>query len=1461
MSDSDELGVTYTETPPSPDYIPGPEEPEQAPPFPDYVPGPKHADDEIVAEDQPYAKDASPTAKSPEYVPESDLEACPEEDDDEDPEEDPADEKEEEEHPAPANSVVVALPATDQAPSTEETEPFETDESAATPPPHPAYRMTARISIPAPLPVPAWSDSEVARLLAMSSSSSSPLSPLSSPPPRIPFPPLPPTISPPSLAASTSHSPPLPPPFILSPTRSDAPSSGIPPPLLILAHTSSPPLQLPSASRKEDRPEVTLPPQKRLGIALGPGYEVRESSSAAARPAGGLRADYVFVATMDKEIRRDPQREVGYEITDSWDKIVETLQGAPVSTDTELGRYMREFETRVRQDMDEIYSRDRRAHAYTCHLMETEARLSREAWARLMDASDLAHGEVMSLRTTILGQMTEIKELHATDHRRQIVTSEMLRADHKRSAEIRGLRTADRTRHQQLIQTLTMMQSLQGQKKMAPKRTTRSTADQEATNTTSVTNAQLQAMIDQGVIAALVARDALRSTNGDDSHNSRTGVRRTERVFRECTYPDYMKCKPLNFKGTKGVVKLTQWFEKMETVFRISNCSVENQIKFSTCTLLGNMKKKMTDKYCLRDKIERYVGGLPDVIHESVVASRPKTMPEAIEMANKLIDKRNNSWAERQAENKRKRGTGSGQKPTCYECGVQGHFKRECPKLKNNNNHGNLGGRGNTPAKVYAVGHAGTDPDSNVVTELGSFDAIIDMDWLAKYQAVIACAEKIVRIPWGNKTLIIHGDGSNQGNATRLNIISCTKTKKYMMKGFPTFLAHVTTKEVFPEDLLGLPPTRPLEFQIDSVPGAAPITRAPYRLAPSEMKELSEQLKELCDKGFIRPSSSPWGAPVLFVKKKDGSFWMCIDYQELNKLMVMSFGLTNAPAVFMDLMNRVCKPYLDKFVIVFIDDILIYSKDEKEHEEHLKVILELFKKEDLYAKFSKCEFWIPKVQFLGHVIDSQGIHVDPTKIKSVKDWASPKSPTEIHQFFGLVGYYRRFIEGFSKIAKSMTKLTQKKVKFEWGKANVVADALSRKEQEPPLRVQALVITIGLDLPKQILNAQTEARKPENIKKEDVGGMLVENSKDPEKVRMEKLEPRTDGTLCLNGRSWLPFYGDLRTVIMHESQKSKYSIHPGSDKMYQDMKKLYWWPNMKADIATYVSKCLTCAKVKAEHQRPSGLLVQPKIPEWKWDNITMDFFTKLPKSLQGYDTIWVIVDRLTKSIIFTPMREADPLDKLARMYLKEVVTRHGIPVSIICDHDPRFYHPQTDAQRKRTIQTLEDMLRSCAIDFGKVAHDRQKSYADLKRKAMEFQVGDKVMLKVSPWKGVVRFGKRGKLNPRFVGPFKVIEKIGNVAYKIELPEELSIVHNTFHVSNLKKCHADEPLAVLLDGLHFDDKLHFVEEPAEIMDREVKRLKQSRIPLVKGRWNSKRGPEFTWEREDQFRKKHPHLFAKC
>ncbi|GJS49340.1 putative reverse transcriptase domain-containing protein [Tanacetum coccineum] len=447
--------------------------------------------------------------------------------------------------------------------------------------------------------------------------------------------------------------------------------------------------------------------------------------------------------------------------------------------------------------------------------------------------------------------------------------------------------------------------------------------------------------------------------------------------------------------------------------------------------------------------------------------------------------------------------------------------------------------------------------------ELGSFDVIIGMDWLSKYHALIDCAEKIVRIPWGNETLIVHGDGSNQGNGTYLNLILCTKTHKYLLKGHNVFLAHVTMKEakensrekrledvpivrdfpkVFPKDLPGLPPTRQVEFQIDLMPGAAPVARAPYRLAPSEMKELSEQLQELSDKGFIRPSSSPWGAPVLFVKKKDGSFRMCIDYRELNKLtvknryplpriddlfdqlqgssvyskidlrsgyhqlrvreedilktafrtryghykfQVIPFGLTNAPAVFMDLMNRVCKPYLDKFVIVFIDDILIYSKNKKEHEEHLKAILELLKKEELYAKFSKYKFWIPKLSLKELrtslvIADASHKGLGVVLMQNEKVIAYASRQLKIHEKnytthdleLGAVVFalkiWRHYLYGTKCTVfidhKSLQHILDQKelnmrqrcwlellsdydceIRYHPGKANVVADALSRKE--------------------------------------------------------------------------------------------------------------------------------------------------------------------------------------------------------------------------------------------------------------------------------------------------------------------------------------------------------------------------------------------------------------------------------
>nr|GEW10858.1 putative reverse transcriptase domain-containing protein [Tanacetum cinerariifolium] len=505
----------------------------------------------------------------------------------------------------------------------------------------------------------------------------------------------------------------------------------------------------------------------------------------------------------------------------------------------------------------------------------------------------------------------------------------------------------------------------------------------------------------------------------------------------------------------------------------------------------------------------------------------------------------------------------------------------------------------------------------------------------------------------------------------------------YVERGCHLFLAHVTEKKskekrledvhivhdfpkVFPEELPGLPPPRQVEFQIDLVPRAAPVACAPYRLAPSEMKELSVQLQVLLEKGFIRPSSSPWGA-----------------------------------------------------------------QDKEEHGRHLKIILELLKKDRLYAKFSKCDFWLDSVQFLSHVINRSGVHVDPAKIETIKSWAAPTTPTEVmepcvmqrekviayasrqlrlhkenyttHDLkLGAVVFalrlWRHYLYGTKCVVFTDHKnlqyiLNQKElnlrqrrwiellsdydceIRYHPGKVNVVVDALSQKERDKPLRVRALMMNVHNDLPKQIREAQKGAMKKKYVKKENLGRLIK-----------PIFEFRPDGACCFGNRVWLPRYDGLRNLVMHESHKSNYSIHPGSDKMYQDLKLLYWWPNMKVDIAT----------------------------------IVMDFVSGLPRTPSRYDTIWVIVDRLTKSAHFLPMKKTDSMEKLTQLYLKEVVYKHGVPVSIISDRDSHFtsrfwkslhkslgknldmstaYHPQMDGQSERTIQMLEDMLSACVIDFG------------------------------------------------------------------------------------------------------------------------------------------------------------------
>ena len=726
--------------------------------------------------------------------------------------------------------------------------------------------------------------------------------------------------------------------------------------------------------------------------------------------------------------------------------------------------------------------------------------------------------------------------------------------------------------------------------------------------------------------------------------------------------------------------------------------------------------------------------------------------------------------------------------------------------------------------------------------------------------------------------------------------------------------------DVFPEDLPGLPPDREIEFEIELAPGTEPISIAPYRMAPAELKELKVKMEELLNKGFVKTGTSPWGAPVLLVKKKDGSLRLCINYRQLNKVtvrnqyplpriddlfdqlqgakvfskiglrsgyhqlkirkedvpktafktryghyefLVMPFGLTNAPAAFMDLMNRVFGPYLDKFIIVFIDDILVYSSSKEEHAEHLRIILQTLREHQLYAKFIKCQFWLDRVAFLGHVVSAKGISADPQKIEAIVDWKPPTNVTEVRSFLGLASYYRKFVEGFSKIATPLTKLTRKEEKFIWseacqnsfdelkqrlttapvltlplgsegftvycdaskqglgcvlmqhdrviayasrqlkkhevnypthdlelaavvfalriwrhylygvpcriftghkslqylfsqkdlnmrqrrwielikdydctieyhpGRANVVADALSRKPSSSLAQLKAEYLTMLVELRSMGVSLET-TESGTLVAAFHVRPVLVDRVRDLQaqdlylmKLR-SKIEAgqqsnftlRGDGTLVLGHRLCVPDVIELKKEIMEEAHSSAYAMHPGSTKMYRTLKDHYWWRGMKREISEFVSKCLTCQQIKIEHQKP-GLLQPLSIPEWKWEMITMDFVTGLPKTQRGHDVIWVIVDRLTKSAHFIATNNTSSLERYARLYVDEIVRLHGAPVSIVSDRDPRFtsrfwpklqdamgtklhfstaFHPQTDGQSERTIQTLEDMLRACVIEF-------------------------------------------------------------------------------------------------------------------------------------------------------------------
>ncbi|GAU28976.1 hypothetical protein TSUD_391740, partial [Trifolium subterraneum] len=808
---------------------------------------------------------------------------------------------------------------------------------------------------------------------------------------------------------------------------------------------------------------------------------------------------------------------------------------------------------------------------------------------------------------------------------------------------------------------------------------------------------------------------------------------------------------------------------------------------------------------------------------------------------------------------------------------------------------------------------------------LKDMDIVLGMDWLSANTVYIGCAEKNLYVPidlnaesraltallQNTHQLIQYLGAENKGFSIMFTISSESSLSP---SDIPIVREYL---DVFPEEINSLPPEREIEFSIDLVPGSQPIFVAPYRMSPLELRELKSQLEELLQKHFIRPSVSPWGAPVLLVKKKDGTMRLCIDYRQLNKVtiknkyqlpriddlldqlrgatifskidlrsgyhqirirtsdvsktafrtryghyefLVMPFGLTNAPAVFMDYMNRIFQPYLDKFVVIFIDDILIHSKDPQEHAEHLRIVLNILREKQLYAEFSKCEFWLSEVKFLGHVISQGGVSVDPSKVEVVLNWERPRSVSEVRSFLGLAGYYRRFILGFSGIALPLTRLTRKGAAFVWdelcensfnllkqkltsalvlvipdpdkkyvvycdasnkglgcvlmqdgavvayasrqlkpheenypthdleltaiifalkiwrhhlygvqfalysdhkslrylfdqkelnmrqrrwmeylkdfdfelnyhpGKANVVVDALSRKALYAS---EILMHQCGLCEKFRDMNLSVTYRmggvKLNRIEltcdlRSTIGNAQEKDMDLQRRIGKPEFTVADDGVIQFGSRICVPNNAELKRLILDEAHKSGFSIHPGSTKMYHDLKKNYWWPNMKTEIAEFVSRCIVCQQVKIEHQKPAGPLQPLEITEWKWEHITMDFVSGLPRNQKGEDSIWVIVDRLTKSAHFIAVKSTYKASRYAEFFLEEIVKLHGVPLSIVSDRDPTFTshfwrafqkamgtrlrmstsnHPQTDGQTERTIQTLEDMLRACVLEDGDV----------------------------------------------------------------------------------------------------------------------------------------------------------------
>ncbi|GJY18342.1 putative reverse transcriptase domain-containing protein [Tanacetum coccineum] len=723
------------------------------------------------------------------------------------------------------------------------------------------------------------------------------------------------------------------------------------------------------------------------------------------------------------------------------------------------------------------------------------------------------------------------------------------------------------------------------------------------------------------------------------------------------SYKEFFACNPKEYDGKGDDVVFTRWIEKMESVQDMSGCSVDQKVKYTAGSFVEEfcpsqeMQKLETELWNHAmvgaghaAYTDRYVYGLASQICGIVAVTETKTIQKDVQISGALTDEAVKNGSIKKVEkrgnvrepckdkngrddNKRTRNRNAFASTVnpdcrgvprnvnhvnarnltvraCYECGSTDHIRSTYPRLNRaqgpeesrpnqvaaNNGSQGRGNQGNQArGMAFMLGAEEARQDPNIVT------GIEPSELGFRYEIEIASGQlvEIDKVIKGCKLEI-------EGHVFFIDLIPF---------GHGSFDVIIDFPEVFSDDLSGLPPCREIEFRIELITEVVPIVKSPYRLAPSELEELSGQLKELQDKDFRS------GYHQLRVHEDDIPKTAFRTHYRHFEFTIMPFGLTNATTVFMDLMNRVCRHYLDKFVIVFIDDILIYSKIREEHVEHLRLVLGLLKKEKLYAKF---EFWLREVQFLRYVIDGNGIHVDPSKIEAIKNWKAPKTPTKVRSFLGLARYYCRFIENFSKIAKSLTILTQKCKTFDWG-----------EEQELTFQTlkDKLCNASVLALPDGPKDFVLKIHKKNYTTHDLELGAVV-------------FAQKSDETLYYLDRIWVPLNGDIRTLIMDEAHKSKYPVYPGADKMYFDLRDRYWWPGIKKDIAEYV-------------------------------RITMDFVTKLPRTSSGHDTIWVIVDRLTKSIHFLPMREDYKMDRLARLYLNEIVSRHGVPISIISDRDSCF----------------------------------------------------------------------------------------------------------------------------------------------------------------------------------------------